>query len=206
LYNASCNRIKETWWAKWNWTYTINPTWTESIQVYCDMTTDWGWWTLVHKTTDSANDLVWAINTTEWNATWDDDGEYRLSINYWKWLSKSKIMRKNIRIDGLSWNDIQSTYITNVTTSNITLSWTDTYYIFNWGASVTNCTSWTNYFNSACCATCVNYDLSATYWIPDNSPMLSVTNTSYTWSAIEWAWWTWDSSRHRMSKMGIFIK
>ncbi len=44
--NASCKRILETWWARWDWIYTINPNWT-SFSGYCDMTTDWGWWTLL---------------------------------------------------------------------------------------------------------------------------------------------------------------
>lgn len=35
-------------WKKWlDWVYYINPTWTGSFQVYCDMTTDWWGWTLV---------------------------------------------------------------------------------------------------------------------------------------------------------------
>ncbi len=41
---ASCRRIIESWLWNTSWNYIINPNWI-NIQVYCDMTTDWWWWT-----------------------------------------------------------------------------------------------------------------------------------------------------------------
>jgi len=42
---ANCKRIYDLWERK-DWIYTINPAWV-NISVYCDMTTDWGGWTLL---------------------------------------------------------------------------------------------------------------------------------------------------------------
>ncbi len=42
---VSCKELKNRW-ENSNWVYKIYPNWTE-IDVYCDMTTDWGGWTLV---------------------------------------------------------------------------------------------------------------------------------------------------------------
>ncbi len=205
LPNASCKRIIESWQNVWDWIYTINLNWT-NISVYCDMTTDWGWWTMVHKTTNNQTDLAWDLTTSEWIPDWVDNWEYRLSINYWKLLSTEKAMAKNIRVDNLSWNDIETWTINSISTSSVTFSQPDIYYIFNWWWAQNNCTSWSNYWNWSCCARCINYDNSSTYWIPDNSPMLTVWITSYTWSSIEWAWWTSDATMHRLSKMWIFLK
>ena len=62
-------------WDIWDGTYTINP-WSGNVNVYCDMTNDWGWWTLVYKwswqstmkTTWSQN--VSALNNKNYSWTW----------------------------------------------------------------------------------------------------------------------------------------
>ncbi len=46
--NKSCLTIYQAWIWRTDWNYTINPTWTQSYQVYCDMTTDWWWWTKIY--------------------------------------------------------------------------------------------------------------------------------------------------------------
>jgi len=66
-YNfKTCKHIINLYW-KWikDWTYTINPTWKKSFDVYCDMTTDWwGWTRVVNYTGDSLNANL--INASDW--------------------------------------------------------------------------------------------------------------------------------------------
>ncbi len=47
IYNSSCKRILESSLDNWDWIYKINPAGTEEFEVYCDMSTDWGGWTLI---------------------------------------------------------------------------------------------------------------------------------------------------------------
>lgn len=74
--NTNCNKILQTWWNKWNWVYTINPSWESLFTVYCDMNTDWWGWTyttmLTNTTTKNLFDtwnstkitsLTWSIST-----------------------------------------------------------------------------------------------------------------------------------------------
>lgn len=45
---ASCQHILKNGDSHWDGIYTINPDKLEEFEVYCDMTTDWGWWTLFY--------------------------------------------------------------------------------------------------------------------------------------------------------------
>jgi hypothetical protein len=77
--------LKDWWWKsckeilnkypskKWyDGIYIINPTWTWSFQAYCDMTTDWGGWTLVA--------YAWTINWTR-----ENDWYWILMFNFWNY-------------------------------------------------------------------------------------------------------------------------
>ncbi len=56
--NGSCKRIKQTGGSKWNWYYTINPSGSWDVTVYCDMETNWWGWTMVSRSIDNS-DFDW---------------------------------------------------------------------------------------------------------------------------------------------------
>jgi len=124
-------------------------------------------------------------------------------------------MAKNIRIDGLEWEDIQDWVINSIALNGVNYSTNSTsnYFFFNvWTLSWWNNASaygdtffwhlWQNgtqFFRVPNLTNIVGYGAS-------DQPILHSTYTSTNVSAIEWAWWTTDASTHVLSKMWIFIK
>lgn len=212
--NKSCKRIKQMWWDVWNGIYIINPDGNLEIDAYCDMQTEGGWWTLVHKTTDNTDGLLTgSLNVSNWFPIWDKDNEYRMSLNLWKALSTDSVMAKNVRVDGVIWNDVINSTIDSISSSTgVMLSGeADDYAIFNvwttWSGETT-CSNGVNYFNASswfCCIRCVKYDDISSYGAK-KQPMLEAWNTSYTGTAVEWAGGTNDWNWHVLSKMWIFIR
>lgn len=66
LRNKSCKRLRDVWGANGDGTYKINPTWASEIEVYCDMSTDGGGWTLVLYGSDTD---IWKYDA-RWNSQW----------------------------------------------------------------------------------------------------------------------------------------
>jgi len=73
----TCNTIKTKYGATTSWLYRLDPNWwstVDSFQAYCDMTTEWGWRTLLWYAWDNTawfpnlSTTVWAYNGT--NRTW----------------------------------------------------------------------------------------------------------------------------------------
>jgi len=64
--NGSCRRIKQTGWSNGNGFYTINPSGSWDITVYCEMETQW-WWTMVARSVDNTDfnglPFWWKVST-----------------------------------------------------------------------------------------------------------------------------------------------
>jgi hypothetical protein len=66
----TCKQIKTDYPNSLDWVYWIRPSSIQpAFQAYCDMTTDWGWWTIVYQ------------NLFTWNAGWPNS----MNISYSGW-------------------------------------------------------------------------------------------------------------------------
>ena len=63
LPQNSCNRLMELGYSKWSWEYVISPDGVTKVQVYCDMDSDGGGWTMIMR---HANPASWY----SWNFWW----------------------------------------------------------------------------------------------------------------------------------------
>ena len=85
--NASCKRILEVWDNTWDGLYTISPYGSSSFEVYCDMTTDWGGWTLVWKSWSGQVSQFWHLDGTVWNNT---EAYASVTLDNWNfWVNES---------------------------------------------------------------------------------------------------------------------
>ncbi len=86
-YYKSCLELKNAW-NNTSWKYTIAPTWSP-IDVYCEMTTSWGGWT-----------LIWWTNTSWWN-----NGEWQTYIAFTNFSN----YQQNWKLSNAHISDILST-------------------------------------------------------------------------------------------------
>lgn len=135
-YKASCKRIKEIGGGTNGDTlYPVNPKWDNEQSVYCNMTMDGGWWTLVWRSVSSVTSSTFWFTSSGWKVT-DDSIPYSLNVQN-VWIKFNEIMfgnyvsgkdlgelvyKFNFNPDGVT----ASGSINNFTASTIAIPWAST--------------------------------------------------------------------------------
>ncbi len=95
--DKSCKGLLQGW-TNTSWEYQINPDGSNPFKVYCDQTTDWGWWTRIYHHT-SLNDYKFIGNLKNPSyglASWNFSKAINnlplteILLKYWNWWSYHK--------------------------------------------------------------------------------------------------------------------
>jgi len=116
-------------WDKADWVYKINPTGDNEFEVYCDMTTDWGGWTLIANIDDSSLTTWEARNYTN---TWTTKNVF--SQNWYSYAYNKLKLWYDFRMD-IKNSDIMENnqdWIVLIDWIHSSTYWKTLYSIWNW--------------------------------------------------------------------------
>ena len=201
---VSCLAHKEAGWYM-DGIYSINPDWTWAFDVYCDMRTDWGGWTLV------ARALAWSWDHRTTGPRWVLADPHQTTVaklshadiyNIWK-SDWTDLYDTRFTFDVFAerfyhqWNNWHSWDFTNVrpTESSSYKQTLKTTYSWSWSNQTVNyaawCASWQSPFSSTSqCTTLWNYGICQTgFW-----KWASCANSRTEWRSEDsyhrsWAFW-----------------
>ncbi len=118
-YMASCKRLKEVGWNRWDGIYTLNPKWNNQFQGYCNMTYEWGGWLLIGRSAwqGTPSTSFW-FNSMLGSLT-DDSIPYSLGI-MGTWVTFNDVMIGNYVSGKDLWEKV---YKFTLYPANAALSW-----------------------------------------------------------------------------------
>ena len=194
---TSCKEIKDDLPSSTDWVYNIYPNYKYLKQVYCDMTTDWGGWTMVSwlsptwaiSYSDIAYTLTWNFVSPNWIMAelTNTSSETRYNCKRWANILDIKTSNSNVRERQYgTWLRCTNWYwytFTNAA-SNFTWIWSNNY------TPVTNTWHWD------CLNASINLNVSAIWLYYSDWYMVDQTSKSL------YCMWSWVSTEF----MRVFVR
>ncbi len=217
---TSCKNILDNGWNRWDWLYWVNM-WSGAEQVYCDMTTDWGWYMLVVTLTNQTTNISWSVppwNKGLWTPSidnfysknlnnltpWTDWTNFMIKEWAWKWVATDLIETYNT----YAWKTGRYTW----TWDNHLLMWKVSWNL-RWDvvsqSYINKAESWDairwikSCSNEWWCSADWNEWLSIAYWVQNRWPCYSWSDNISFWNArwhseatrIALCWWWYSDPR-----------